>query len=122
MKKIAAIALLACGVVFAQAQDSSTVAGKWKIHSSIAGNESDSACTFTQVSNDVSGSCTRGDGTVKITGKVDGKKVTWSYDIDYNGSTLTMKYDGTLDSGKITGDVTVVQYGAGGDFTAILEK
>lgn len=119
MKKITASVLLASAFVFAQAQaNSSSVTGKWKVHSSIAGNESDTECTFTQKDNDLTGTCASGQGGVKTIGKLDGKKVTWSYDTEYNGSPLTMKYNGTLDAGKITGDVSVEQYGVGGDFTA----
>jgi hypothetical protein len=119
MKKIAISVLMACALAFAQAQGSNTsLTGTWKIHSSIAGNDGDSSCTFTQTNNDLSGTCTAPDGTVKLTGKVDGQKVTWSYDIQYNGNPLTMKYEGTLDSGKITGTVTVEQYGVSGDFAA----
>jgi hypothetical protein len=123
MKKIAALLLLACAVAFAHAQDSSSsVTGKWKVHSSIAGNESDSECTFTQKDNDLTGTCALEQINVKIAGKVDGKKVNWSYDTEYNGNPLTVKYNGTLDAGKITGDVLVVQYEVTGDFTATPSK
>ena len=50
---------------------------------------------------------------MKTAGKVNGKNVTWQYDIDYNGSQLTLKYDGAFDSGKIAGSITVVQMGTG---------
>ncbi len=121
MRKLATIVLLASAFAFAQAQGtSSSVAGKWKIHSSIAGNESDSTCTFVQNGNDLSGTCSGPQGDVKLTGKVDGKNVTWSYQMDYNGSPLTMKYEGPLDAGKIAGTVTVDPFGVSGDMTAVL--
>ena len=120
MKKIAVIALLAGAFAFAQAQDNnSSVTGKWKIHSSIAGNDSEVTCAFAQSGNDLTGTCPGPGGEVKFTGKVDGKKVTWSYQMDYNGSPLTMKYEGTLDAGKITGTVTVDPFGVSGDMTAV---
>jgi len=120
MKKIAVLVLLASAFSFAQAQDNtSSVTGKWKIHSSIAGNDSEATCTFVQSGNDLTGTCPGPQGEVKFTGKVDGKKVTWTYQIDYNGSPLTMKYDGTLDAGKITGTVTVDPFGVSGDMTAV---
>ncbi|HEV2486546.1 MAG TPA: hypothetical protein VGT08_13520 [Terracidiphilus sp.] len=118
MKKLAVTLLMASAFAFAQAQDSS-VTGKWKIHSSIAGNESDATCTFAQSGNDLSGTCPGPQGEVKFTGKLDGKKVIWSYQMDYNGSPLTMKYEATLDAGKMTGTVTVDPFGVSGDMSAV---
>lgn len=119
MKNFAISVLLASAFAYAQGQDAnSSLTGKWKIHSSIAGNESDAACTFAQTNNDLSGTCPSAEGPVKLAGKVDGKKVSWSYEIQYNGSPLTMKYEGTLDAGKIAGNVTVDPFGVSGDFTA----
>lgn len=117
MKKIAVVALLAGAFAIAQAQDNSSITGKWKIHSSISGNESDATCAFVQSGTDLTGTCPGPGGEVKLTGKVDGKKLTWTYQIDYNGSPLTMKYEGTLDAGKITGTVTVDPFGVSGDMT-----
>jgi len=105
-----------------QTQGGSSLSGKWSVHSSIAGNDSDSNCTFVQAGTDLTGTCsasgTAPGGESKVTGKVDGTKISWQYDFQYNGSPLTMKFSGTLDSGKVTGQVTVAQYGVGGDFTA----
>ena len=58
-------------------------------------------------------------GAVKFTGKVDGKKLSWSYQMDYNGSPLTMNYEATLDSGKMTGTVSVDPFGVSGDMSAV---
>lgn len=44
------------------------------------------------------------------------------YKSEYNGSPLTVKYDGALQSNKITGTVNVEEYGVDGDFTATLSK
>ena len=95
---------------------------KWKLHQSIAGNDNDSECTFTQKDNDLTGSCTADQGTVTLAGKVDGKKVSWSYDSEYNGTPLTVKFTGTLDSDKITGEVEVDPFSVTGDFTATQVK
>jgi carbon monoxide dehydrogenase subunit G len=101
-----------------QTQGGSSLSGKWSVHSSIAGNDSDSDCTFVQTGTDLTGSCSAAGSDSKVTGKVDDTKISWQYDFQYNGSPLTMKFSGTLDSGKVTGQVTVAQYGVGGDFTA----
>lgn len=119
MKKLAITVLLASAFALAQAQDNSSIAGKWKIHSSVAGNDTDATCTFAQSGNDLSGTCLGPQGEVKFSGKLDGKKVTWSYQMDYNGSPLTMKYEGSLDAGKIVGAVTVDPFGVSGDMTAV---
>lgn len=118
MKKVLAIsALLAASTVFAA--DAPNLTGKWTIHNSIAGNESDMACTFTQTDAKLTGSCKTEDKDVQITGDLDGKKVTWKYDSDYNGSPLTLTYTATLeDAGKFAGSVDVQPFGVTGDFTA----
>jgi len=106
----------------APAPDAGLFSGKWKVHSVVSGNEYDTACTFVQKDNDVTGTCTTDDGPAKLTGKVDGKKLSWSYESQYNGAPLTLNYSGTLDAGKINGEVDVVQYNVAGGFTATPEK
>jgi hypothetical protein len=123
MKNIALIALLSLTVVGTAQSNAPSLTGKWKVHASIAGNDSDSECTFAQTGADLAGTCGVAEqGTVKITGKVDGKKVTWSYTSEYNGTTLTMKYSGTVAADKITGEVTVDPDAVTGEFTATVSK
>jgi len=63
------------------------------------------------------GSCKSDTGEVKLTGTVDGKKVTMKFDTEYNGSPLTVTYTGTLDdSGNVQGDADVEPMGVTGDF------
>ena len=122
MKKLlASSALLFAASAFAAGAPSLT--GEWSIHNSIAGNESDQACKFVQTDNKLSGTCKSQDNDVEITGSLDGNKVTWKYDTDYNGSTLTLVYTATLDdSGKIAGSVEVQPFAVTGDFTATPSK
>jgi hypothetical protein len=123
MRKLLLSALLLSATVTCIAADNVSLTGKWKIHQSVMGNDSDSICTFTQKDNDLTGICTADQGTGKFTGKVDGNKVSWTYETEYNGSPLTVKYAGTLDStGNIAGSVNVEQFGAEGDFTATPAK
>ena len=125
MKILLLSAILVCGTAVSFAADSPSVTGKWKIHSSIAGNDSDSECTLTQTGNDISGTCKTAEGKdAKATGKVDGSKVTWQFDSEYNGTPLTIKYTATLDpaAAKIAGTVAVDPFGVEGDFTATLDK
>jgi len=115
------LCLLAASVL---AADAPRLAGHWAVHQSIAGNESDQDCTFTlEDNNKVGGSCKIGEQTAKVTGSVDGKKATWKYDMDYNGSTLTLIYAATLDDAdKFSGSVEVQPYGVSGEFNAKRSK
>ena len=120
MKTLLAVVLAASSAAFfAVAFDGGPLTGTWQIHQNIVGNESDQTCTFTQTGNDLTGTCESQLGSVKITGKVEDKKVSWMYKSEYNGGPLTMKYKGTLDSDKIVGNVNVEEYGVDGDFTAV---
>ena len=98
------------------------VSGKWQIHQSIAGNEGDLTCTFTQTGEDLAGTCDGPMGSVKITGKVTESKVAWTVNTEYNGAPIALKYSGTLASAKMTGTVSVDPYNVDGDFTATPAK
>lgn len=120
MKKIIIASVLVFAATSAFAAGASGIAGRWKVHNSIAGNESDQECTFTvNGKDDLAGSCKTDQGEEAVKGNIDGKKVTWQYESDYNGSPLTMIYTATLDdSEKIVGTVEVQPFGVTGDFTA----
>jgi hypothetical protein len=115
---LAASTLLFATSAFAAGATSLT--GQWSIHNSIAGNDSDQDCKFVQQDNAITGTCKSAEGKdLAVTGTVDGKKVTWKYDSDYNGTALTLTYTATLDdSDKISGNVEVQPFGVSGDFTA----
>lgn len=123
MKKLLAASVL----VFASsafAAGTPSLTGQWSVHNSIAGNESDQNCTFVQTDNKITGSCKSAEGKdLAVTGSVDGSKVTWQYESEYNGSPLTLVYTATLDeSGKIAGNVEVQPFSVTGDFTATPSK
>jgi hypothetical protein len=93
--------------------------GQWTVHNDIAGNESDQECKFVLTDTKLSGTCKSADKEVQINGSLDGKKLTWKYDSEYNGSPLTLTYTTTLDdSDKISGSVEVAPFGITGDFSA----
>jgi len=119
MKKFLVTSVLAFSTS-AFAAGSPSVSGQWAVHNSIAGNESDQACTLIQTDNKITGTCKSAEGKdLPVTGSVDGNKVTWQYDSEYNGSPLTLIYTATLDdSGKIAGNVEVQPFSVTGDFTA----
>jgi len=121
--KILILSSLAIAATFAYPADPPSFNGKWQVHTSISGNESDQDCTFTQKDDVLSGNCTSDRGTFQISGTVNGSKVTWSYKSEYNGTPLTVKYEGAVDStSKIKGNVNVPEFGAAGDFTATQAK
>jgi len=122
MKRLfASTTLLFASSAFAAGANGLT--GQWTVHNSIAGNESDQECKFVQAEDKLTGSCKTADKEVQITGILDGKKLTWKYESDYNGSPLTLIYTATLDeSEKISGSVEVQPFGVTGDFTATPSK
>jgi hypothetical protein len=109
----------ACAAALLWAADSPTFSGKWQVQTNIAGNESRQDCTFTQQGDDRTGTCRSERGTVQINGKADGKRITWRFKSEYEGSPLTVIYQGALEAAaKITGTVSVPEFAADGDFTA----
>jgi hypothetical protein len=120
-KMLACTGLLLASSAFAAG--ATPLTGQWTIHSSIAGNESDMTCNFTQTDAKLTGTCKSGDKDIPITGSVDGGKVTWKYDTEHDGTPLTLTYTATVsDSGKISGSVDVAPYSITGDFTATPSK
>jgi hypothetical protein len=99
------------------------VSGKWQVHTSISGNESDLICTFSQKEDALTGTCSGDRGKFEISGKVNGNKVSWSYKSEYNGTPLTVKHDGAISEAfGIKGNVEVPEFGVAGEFTATPSK
>lgn len=122
MKSVAFLALVAASSVALQTQPPS-IGGAWTVRADISGNQSESSCTFTQKESDLTGTCNSDRGAVMITGKVDGKTVSWQFDTQYEGQTLTVYYNGTSQSAeKITGTVNVQPMNVSGEFTATKTK
>lgn len=119
--KISLVCFLLAFTASAVAADNSPVTGKWRVHTSIGGAESDQTCTFAESGGILSGSCESEDrGLVKITGRFDQIKVSWSYKTNNDdGDTISVQYVGRLDSGRITGSVTMPESGTNGDFIAM---
>lgn len=118
MKVLASLILYAAAAT-ALAADPSIV-GTWNVATNIAGNDGTSVCAFTEANGALAGTCTGDDGAVHpITGKIDGANISWEYKADYNGTPLTIKFAGNLDSDQqFKGTVDVDPMGVSGDFTA----
>jgi hypothetical protein len=120
MKKFFAIALLLAGTS-AFAADPVNITGKWSVHASVSGTDSDAVCNFVVTDGKITGSCKHDDNDHPLTGVVDGTKVMWKYDSEYNGSPITLTYRATVtDAKKFSGSLDVDPFGVTGDFTAIL--
>ncbi|MBI5086814.1 MAG: hypothetical protein HZB13_19730 [Acidobacteria bacterium] len=97
------------------------VTGDWKVEGEIAGNPVTPTCTLKQEGAKLSGACKSELGESALKGEVDGEKVKFEYEIDYNGTKYLLTYSATLDSAnsmKGTVDAGV----ASGAFTAKKEK
>lgn len=119
MKKFLAVSIVfLASTAFAVAAPS--LSGKWSIHQTVAGNESDVTCTFVQTDNTLSGTCKgQEDKELPLKGTIDGSKAAWQYDSEYNGTPLTIKYTAALDDpNKITGTLDIDPFGVSGEFTA----
>ena len=123
MKKKFILTLIAAATALTLSADAPSLTGKWNVHTSIAGNDSDMSCAFEQKDMALTGKCQGQQGEVTITGKIDGNKVSFSYKGDYQGMPLTVAYEGTYDAANgIKGGVGVAEFGVYGDFYATLVK
>ncbi len=119
MRALSLVILLAAAIaVLPVSAADGAMSGKWNVHQSIAGNDSDQTCTFTQNGSELSGTCESAQGKLTITGKVEDTKVTWSFKTEYNGQPLTVVYAGKLEAKKLAGTVTVPEFSVDGDFSA----
>ncbi len=119
MKKILLCLFLSSALASSSSQDDHSLSGTWEVHNQSAGG-SKMSCTISQKGSELTGTCTAaGRPDVKIVGSVEGNKVGWVINSEYNGSPLTMKYEGTVDrDSKITGTMTIVEFLISGDFDA----
>ena len=121
MKFALAVLILVASVGFVQAETTS-VSGKWKVRTVLV-QESNSTCTFILKESKLTGTCESDNGKFDITGKVDGNKVSWSFKTEYNGSPLTVSYNGKLESdSKMAGTASVAEMSLDGEFTAVKDS
>lgn len=118
----ALLLLVAAGAAVARAAENASLEGKWTLHYNISGYSGDLDCAFNQKDSDVTGACKSPDGSVSVTGKVDGKNVTLQYKTEYNGDELTVTYTGKREPGKMSGSISVQPMGVEGEFTGTQAK
>jgi hypothetical protein len=71
-----------------------SLSGTWKVVGDVGSYPVNRVCTFNQDGKKLAGSCQQSDAkaddkTLPFTGEIKDKTVTWKYDVDGNGSTLT---------------------------------
>ena len=116
MKKI--VCLLCITSIPAFAAD---ISGVWKVDGSIEDHPITPTCNLTQADNKITGTCTTLDSahTADVTGEVKDKQLTWRYKVEYQGTTYTLTYVGSLDSdASIKGSVSADPSDTDGDFVA----
>ena len=98
-----------------------SVAGTWHITGDVVGNAVNTTCVITQSGIALNGNCTNdAKVTSALTGGVKNGKVTFQYDIDYEGQPLTVIYSATLTSVReFKGTIDVKPVGATGTFNAV---
>ena len=101
------------------ASGTDSIAGTWHITGDVVGNAVNTTCVIKQSGSTLNGNCTN-DAKVSsaLTGEVKDGKVTFQYDIDYEGQPLTVVYSAAL-ARELKGTIDVKPVGATGTFTAV---
>ncbi len=122
MNRLSVILPFLFGAILATAADTK-LTGEWQIQRNAGGRESTQTCTFTQTEGDLGGTCSGPSGPVKLTGKINGKKVTWTFQTDSEGGAVTVIYNGAVDSeNTMSGSITAVEFSVEGEFKATRSK
>jgi hypothetical protein len=110
---VAAVAFVLTAVVVSAADFS----GTWTVQGDVANNAVDFVCKLNQVGEKLSGTAALEGKEVPVSGSVKDRVVTFTFDVEHEGSTYTNVFKGTLrDDGVINGTIEVA--GQGGTFTA----
>jgi len=98
-----------------------SIAGTWQITGDVVGNPVNTTCVIKQSGTALNGNCSsEARGPSVLTGEVKGGKVTFQYDIEYEGQPLTVIYSAMLTAAKeLKGTIDVKPMGATGTFTAV---
>lgn len=86
---------------------------------SVSGYSASQVCEFRQSGEELDGTCSSEEGKIQIQGRVEGKRVVWSFDSEGGGQKHRVTLKGTQESdSKIKGIVDVPYYGLEGEFVA----
>jgi hypothetical protein len=93
------------------------VSGTWNVDGDVVGNAVKFACTLKQDGEKLSGTANMQGKDIPMTGSVKGSTVSFTFDVDHEGTTYTNVFTGRLgDNGVIEGSIAVG--GVEGSFTA----
>jgi len=93
--------------------------GTWQFVGDVSGNPVEIECALKQDGSKLSGTCKSPTASnIPVAGAVNEQKVTFSYSVDYQGTTYTLQYTGKVDEAGtgLTGGIEVA--GTGGTFSA----
>ena len=115
--------LMALTMAAALAAGDTSITGTWNLDSEVMGNAGSAVCTLAQEGKKITGTCVTNGAEQKVTGEIDGDKVTFSHGGDYNGEALTITYTGKFESDTVlSGAVNVLPYNVDGTFKATKKK
>jgi hypothetical protein len=110
-------------VAAAMSAGSAHITGTWRLTGRIADVTIDRVCTIEQTEGKIQGPCKNQAGDKVLNGVVDGDTVTWKYEAKYDGATVRLVFNGTVESdsaikGTITASDTAGSNTTTGTFTA----
>jgi hypothetical protein len=123
MSLIRAAAIVAIALMMSASSPSAqaakvNVAGKWLFNVETASGSGTPTMTFTQDGEKLTGKYMGQFGEADLTGTVKGQDITFSFNVDAQGTALTFKYTGTIENkDALKGKVEIVGLGDG-TFTA----
>lgn len=97
-----------------------TAQDRWRVEGDVQGFPIRMTCTVNVVDTALTGNCVPDDGgSMEIRGTVEGERVTFSHDGEYEGQPLTALYTGTAESeGEVRGTIDVQPFAVSGWFVA----
>jgi hypothetical protein len=100
-----------------------TAVGSWKVDGDVQSNPVNVICTITEKDHKLTGTCAGLNGDNKSTpldGETKENSVTWSFGSVYQGTPITVAFDGKLvdDGAAMQGSITVPEFQVNGSFTA----
>jgi hypothetical protein len=120
VKRLAATLALILSVVVTvavAAVAAADISGTWNVDGDVVGNPVKFACALKQAGEKLSGTATIQGKEVPMTGSVKDRVVTFTFDVDHEGTTYNNVYTGKIgENGVIEGTIAVG--GVEGTFTA----
>ncbi|MGH9348363.1 MAG: hypothetical protein ACRD26_13980 [Vicinamibacterales bacterium] len=110
-KVIAVVAVLLVTAVSGQSQVDLT--GTWLLQVQTSAGGGSPTFTFKQTGDALEGTYEGAFGQAKVTGSVKGNQARWSFDVDAQGTALTIVYEGTVEGDSMKGTVRLGELGDG---------